>query len=88
MKTIWKYPLVLGQRQTICIPKGFKILTVQEQHGVICLWAEVIPPSQLENVIIKVVGTGHAEVTDVDEYLGTVQTNSGLFVWHIYRGYA
>lgn len=41
MKVIYKYQLQLCVIQSIQIPEEAKILCVQMQGGVICLWAEV-----------------------------------------------
>ena len=41
MTTIWKYPLETVTNQTVRMPLGSKILTVQVQHAYPCLWAVV-----------------------------------------------
>jgi hypothetical protein len=40
LKTIHKYPLHIADRQTVAMPRGARILTVQMQHEVPCLWAQ------------------------------------------------
>lgn len=46
MKTIWKYPLQVLDRQTLFMPPGAEILSLQTQFGNPCLWARVaiVPP--------------------------------------------
>ena len=41
MKRIWKYQLKIDECQTIELPEGFKILSIDIQHGEICLWTLV-----------------------------------------------
>ena len=85
MKTMYKYSLALNDRQTILVPRGYMVRTVQTQAETICLWVEVNPDAPCVPVDIKIVGTGHPEIEPTDEYLGTAQTNAGRYVWHVYR---
>lgn len=83
--TIWKFPLALTTSQEISIPADFKILTVQEQAGQLCLWAEVMPTVAARKLTIYITGTGRYIPDDPHaEYIGSVQQNN--FVWHVYRG--
>jgi hypothetical protein len=59
MKTIWKYPLHLIDKQTVNMPKGAEILTVQIQNGTITMWALVDPESVKIKRTIEIFGTGH-----------------------------
>lgn len=43
MKTIYKYPLDVTDRQVIAMPEDAEILTVQVQNGKPMLWAVVDP---------------------------------------------
>lgn len=84
MKTIWKFPLQITARQTLQIPVGAKLLTVQAQ-GIgelsrITLWAEIDDQSPKAGRKIAITGTGHD--LPLGEYVGTVQQHD--FVWHIY----
>ena len=87
MKAIWKYPLKIESKQTLEMPgTGPKLLSVQMQAGVPCLWAVVEPNSEQKSVVvIDIVGTGHIlEEDDTERYfLGTVQ--QGGLVWHVFR---
>ncbi len=68
------------------LPKGAKILSVQFQHGEFQLWAEVdLASTELEKRTIKFIATGHPFIPDGLVYIGTVQQNSGAFIWHIYE---
>lgn len=60
---IFKYPLRVDDRQTVQLPKGAELLTVQVQHGSPCLWALVDEAAETESRVILMYGTGHALVT-------------------------
>ncbi len=85
---IYKYPLELADRGVVAMPAGSKILTVQTQHNVICLWAEVEPDGVPEQRTFAVIGTGHADIPPANrDYIGTVQQFDGSLVWHVYEVY-
>jgi len=85
MKTIYKYPLEVTGDQFVLIPSGYKILTVQVQNEVPCIWAEVDKSSKPENVHVVIVGTGQ-ETREDDEmnYIGSFRLYSGSFVGHCF----
>lgn len=83
MRTIWKFPLSVSDKQVIAMPKGANILTVQSQNGVGCIWAEVSPRADIKRRTFLTVGTGHDVPRDARKYVGTYQ--SGPFVWHVYE---
>jgi len=56
---IWKYALQLTQLQTVALPVGFKLLTVQMQGPEITLWALVDPVADRREVSFLIIGTGH-----------------------------
>lgn len=86
MKIIYKYELQVTDYQEIYPPKGFQILTVQMQRGVICLWALVDNTQPTEMVSIAVVGTGNPFPWEpLWKYVGTVQQGEFL-VWHVFYG--
>jgi len=86
MKKIHKYPIAIGI-SLIQMPAGAKILTVHEQHGSICIWAEINTERKLVDVTFRVHGTGH-EIIEVEnsKYIGTVFMDNGYKVWHVYKG--
>lgn len=84
--TIWKYRLTTTDTQYAEMPKGAKILAVQMQNEVPCLWALVDPDQPKMKVKIAIFGTGHP----IDErwglkYIGTYQLNGGLLVFHVFE---
>jgi len=78
---ILKYRLSGAERQTIEMPVGATILSVQVQHESICIWAEVEDYTSAGRTF-RIVGTGN-EVPEQCKYVGTVQQEP--FVWHIYE---
>ncbi len=89
MKTIYKYYLKLAGSTVIELPIGSRILSVGNQRGDICIWAEVDTVSPYtgkepitEDIKFYVIGTGES-VPDNLKYLGTVIIEP--FVWHVYQ---
>ena len=86
MKTIYKYPLIITDSQIVEMPKGAKILTVQTQNDTVCLLALVDTERPPEQHTIFIFGTGHPFLLNKSAtYLGTVQTNNGMLVWHVFE---
>lgn len=81
-KVIWKYAFDFGATQH-SIPVAGKILDVQVQGGVPCMWVEVSPDSEREYRWFHIVGTGHQEILAGWDHVGTFQ--SPPFVWHVYE---
>ena len=86
MKKIYKYPIEITDNQIVEMPVGAKILTVQIQNGVPCIWAMVDPEAEKEKVHIRVHGTGH-NVPDSDrlEYINSIQMRGGVLVFHVFK---
>lgn len=84
MKTIWKYNLVVTDEQSLNLPDKAVILSVQLQHGSLCLWAEVDTNNTLDRRTILIYGTGHPMSECEMRFINTVQFNSGL-VFHIFE---
>ena len=87
MSVIYKYQLEITDRQEKAMPAGAKILGVQNQRGVLTLWAWVNPKAKTEIVPFHVFGTGQPIDRDgIEEYVGTVQIDD--YVWHVFKGRA
>ena len=85
MKQIWKFPLKVADLQTISMPVDTKLLSVQSQNGIMCLWALVDPQHpRSEFRAIRIFGTGLKCDVAPDRFIGTVQI--GQFVWHVFDG--
>lgn len=87
MTTIWKYIWPLPQdRVEFDMPKGAKVLSVNEQAGHLCLWALVDDVAEKEKRKFSVVGTGHsAPDTDDSKHLGTILMHGGSLVLHVFE---
>lgn len=88
---IYKYRLEVADRQTIWMPKGAKILTVQDQGeaGLLSLWAQVDETiGEVEDRVIAIYGTGNimpVAQEEIGEYIATAQTHNGMLVWHVFE---
>lgn len=86
MKAIWKWTLAPAAKQTIPMPQGAQILSVQMQGKKPQLWALVDPDRPVEGRTIIYYGTGFREVPDdPGHYLGTVQLADSALVLHIFE---
>lgn len=82
---IYKYPLEVTDRQDVEMPQGAKILSVQTQGEVVCLWALVDKQREIVRRKIRILGTGHEhEESYTSGYIGTTQQANGALVWHVF----
>lgn len=79
MKTIHKYPLMVVDEQTVMMPESARILSIQIQHGIPCLWAAVDTDTPLMAYVLFCYGTGHPVYSEWEHYIGTVQVNNLVF---------
>lgn len=87
-KAIYKYSFDLKDRQTIVMPEGAEILSVQTQHEVPCLWAMVAPENKTEIRLFEVFATGQIIPCDMGvkrKYIGTFQVQGGHLVFHLFE---
>ena len=84
MNSIWKYPLKVVDEQTLDVPEGAEVMTVQVQNGTPCLWARVDPaaPKIPRKIITR--GTGHPVPETIWRYIGTYQIKDGALVFHVF----
>lgn len=85
MRTVWKFPLEVTDRQTIPMPEGAVIRHVaQDWMDDISAWVEVESDSSMPTVDVNIVitGTGHP-IPEDGEFVGTVL--AAPFVWHVWR---
>ena len=86
-ETILKYKLNASAIQQIEMPQGAKILCIQVQNGVPCIWALVDTGSFLTKRTFEIFGTGQAIPDDVIKrnYIGTFQLDNGDLVFHCFE---
>ncbi len=83
---ILKYLLYANAAQTLWLPIGAKILTVQVQHGSPQLWALVDETRVMtEERIIGVYTTGETFPNNLETYIATFQLEQGAFVFHAFE---
>ena len=86
MQAIWKFPLNYYDTNFISMPKGAKILSIQNQYEIACIWA-LIPDitSDTETRIFIIYGTGHTHELIKGNYIGTYQLDNGNLVFHVFE---
>jgi hypothetical protein len=98
VKTVFKYPLAITDGlQQVVMPGQSRIVHVGNQDELPTLWAEVqvdedLRPAlgsaaegrRMERRTFFIAGTGH-HVPEPSEHVGTVLTQGGRYVWHIYE---
>lgn len=84
MKTIYKYPLEVTDRQTLMLPAHPEFLTVVVQREQPCIWALIDTNAELLPFTINMCGTGRPCHHGRDEYLGTVLLLDGELVLHVF----
>lgn len=82
---IWKWPLMITDRQTIEMPSGAKMLTVQMQGERPQLWALCDETNPLTERKIAIYGTGNPVPDEPGQYIATFQSHGGLLVWHVFE---
>ncbi len=90
MRTIWKYPIQVTDRQSVRMPTGSTVLSCQFQDGQLCLWAMVNSDLAVkgadvyENRIVYVIGTGHQIPNVPLGFISTVQMAGGTLIFHVF----
>jgi|SRR6476620_5842364 len=84
-ETIYKYQFRVTDRFMLTLPVGARILAVQVQQGIPCIWAQVDPKADSVTRFFRVFGTGRLMESDVPlQYLGTFQIQNTI-VFHLYE---
>lgn len=84
-RRVWKWTLSVTNEQSLQIPKGAKILTVQAQGGMPQLWAYCDPTELPETRTFRIVGTGNPIAEHPGDYIGTFQMYDGALVFHVFE---
>lgn len=81
---IWKFELTITDLQSVEMPSKASILHVDNQRGVLCIWAIADPQADYESRTIEIVGTNqHLQPCESRVFLGTVIDEP--FVWHVFE---
>jgi hypothetical protein len=83
---IWKWTLEVTDLQTILMPEGAHVLSVQTQDDVPQLWALVDETMPTEPHTFATYSTGHRLPyrTDYGRFIGTYQIK-GMLVFHVFE---
>ena len=86
MKTIWKYELNPNRIQTIAIPFGGRILTVQTKgDDAPLMWVLVDPEMPAQDRHIGIFTTNTAVPDDPGRYIGTFLIYEGTLEFHLFE---
>lgn len=86
MRRIWKFPLEIAYIQTLNMPAGAEILTVQMQGDKPQLWAFCDTLTEVkERRGIMIYGTGTAVPPEQGKYIATFQMSNGELVFHAFE---
>lgn len=81
---IFKYQLQVKDIQTINLPTNYKILSLQVQHGLPCIWVAVDNEQSTIPITFRMIGTGGTINLDESSFLGTLQFLDGELVVHVF----
>lgn len=86
LHSIYKYPVRVTDINKVEMPKGAKVLSVQMQRGVPCIWALVDPAAEMETRMFFMFGTGHpVEYAEGLRFIGTFQLVDRELVFHLFE---
>ena len=86
METVYKYDLEIVYEQTVQMPAGAVVLTVQMQHDRPRIWVRCDPSKPTVDRKFYTHGTGHRIMDVTAQYVGTYQTHNGALVLHVFEG--
>lgn len=93
MVSIWKMPIAIKDRFTLQLPLSAKILTVQSQNGIPCIWISFpnVKDKEIQtepkNFAILPTGTNLVSWGEYQQlkYIGTFMSVNDTFVGHLYE---
>lgn len=85
MTTVYKFSVDIKEFDSILIPVGAEILSVQAQHGEVVMWAKVDTDAMVASRHFGVFGTGHPLPDKPLQFIATTQMLGGALVWHVFE---
>jgi hypothetical protein len=82
---IFKYPLAVSEYQSIQMPRGAQVLSLQVQGRGPQMWALVEENQPLTDRGFITVGTGHVVPSHAGRFVGTYQIQGGALVFHVFE---
>jgi hypothetical protein len=86
---IHRYQLPITDETAVEMPQGATVLSVHHSRTDplgLDVWALVGTDAKQEKRLFRVIGTGNPVPHECGEFVGTVITHEGLFVWHVFDG--
>ena len=84
-RQIWKWTLEVLDKQSLPMPEGAQVLSVQAQGGAPQLWALVDPKAYGCFRTFATYGTGQPMPDEPGVYVGTYQMHGGALVFHVFE---
>lgn len=87
-EVIWKFQVPVQDRFQLDMPVGSTVLSVNQQHGKVCMWASVDTDAETSPRNFALVGTGHVLPSCHDvwrTFIGTVMLHGGDLVFHLFE---
>ena len=81
MRKVFKYRIPIDDSFVLKLPVGAKILMVQVQNQIPCIWALIDPDAVYEDRQFRLAGTGHPITEDNLAYIGSFR----LYSWVIFH---
>ncbi|MCL2789486.1 MAG: hypothetical protein FWD79_02460 [Desulfobulbus sp.] len=86
MKTIWKFELTPNRTQSLPLPHGAQLLTVQTKgDDAPLLWVLVDPDMPLEERYLGIYTTNTAVPDEPGRYIGTFLIYEGSLEFHLFE---
>ena len=90
IQKIWKVELEIADEQLVILPKGARILSIQEQTGKVSMWFQFNQDeTRTQTYKNRCFGTGQPMFEpETLEYIGTAQVLCGKAVFHYFIDYS
>jgi hypothetical protein len=85
MLTIYKYQLDINDVVEIFMPQHTRILDIQVQYGIPCIWAVVDTEQPKVTRRFRIFGTGQPMDRDYTNFIGAFQLQNGSRVFHVFE---
>ena len=82
---VWKYVIPSDEKFEVSMPRGSRVLTVQQQRQNYCMWFLCDPKNLREIRKFSLYHTGVPIAEDIGEYIGTFQVHNGATVLHLFE---
>lgn len=81
---VWKFELQ-AEMHDYTMPAGAELLHVAMQRDISCIWIKCDPKAPPEQRRLLVTGTGHEFSDEGLSFVGSMLTDDGRFVFHVFE---